>query len=100
MFRANEFIDKSVLELKNKISGKALIAFSGGVDSTVATVLVNRAIGNQLVAVHVDTGYMRKNESKQVKEMMEDLSLNYRFIDASKDFYAVLKNVKLLEESS
>jgi len=94
MFRANEFIDKSVLELKNKISGKALIAFSGGVDSTVATVLVNKAIGNQLVAVHVDTGYMRKNESKQVKEMMEDLSLNYRFIDASKDFYAVLKNVR------
>jgi GMP synthase (glutamine-hydrolysing) len=47
-----------------------------------------------LIAVHVDTGYMRKNESEEVKKMMDGLSLNYRFIDASKDFYNALKNVK------
>ena len=94
MFDANDFLNKTVIELKKKIDGKALIAFSGGVDSTVATVLVNKAIGDQLIAVHVDTGYMRKNESADVKKMMEGLSLNYRFVDASKDFYNALKNVK------
>ncbi len=98
MFNAQEFITKSIEILKKEIKGKALIAFSGGVDSTVAAVLVNKAVGKQLIAVHVDTGYMRKNESIEVKKMMEDLSLNYRLVDASKDFYDSLKGVKDPEE--
>ena len=64
MFKAEKFIDETTAKLKKEISGKALIAFSGGVDSTVCASLVNKAIGKQLIAVHVDTGYMRKNESK------------------------------------
>ncbi len=98
MFNAQEFITKSIEILQKEIKGKALIAFSGGVDSTVAAVLVNKAVGKQLIAVHVDTGYMRKNESIEVKKMMEDLSLNYRLVDASKDFYDSLKGVKDPEE--
>jgi GMP synthase (glutamine-hydrolysing) len=94
MFNAEKFINKTVASLKEEITGKALIAFSGGVDSTVCAALVNKAIGKQLVAVHVDTGYMRKNESKNVKKLMERMKLNFRFIDASKEFYSNLKGVE------
>ncbi len=94
MFDAKKFIDKTVAKLKEDISGKALIAFSGGVDSTVSAVLVNRAIENQLIAVNVDTGYMRKNEPESIKKMMKELGLNFRFVDASKEFYRALKGVE------
>ena len=60
MFNAEKFIDETVAKLKEEVTGKALIAFSGGVDSTVCAALVNKAIGKQLIAVHVDTGYMEK----------------------------------------
>jgi GMP synthase (glutamine-hydrolysing) len=93
MFKADKFIEETVNNLKKEISGKALIAFSGGVDSSVCASLVNKAIGNNLVAVHVDTGYMRKNESSDVKKLMERMGLNSRFVDASKEFYSALKGV-------
>jgi GMP synthase (glutamine-hydrolysing) len=94
MFKAEKFIDETSAKLKEEISGKALIAFSGGVDSTVCAALVNKAIGKQLIAVHVDTGYMRKNESKNVKKLMEKMDLNYRFINASEEFYSALKGIE------
>lgn len=94
MFDAEKFIEDAIPKLKDEIKGKALIAFSGGVDSTVCAALVNRAIGDRLIAVHVDTGYMRKNESKNVIETMEEFGLNYRFIDASKEYYNALKGIE------
>ncbi len=94
MFNAERFIEKTTVNLQKEITGRALIAFSGGVDSTVCAALVNKAIGKQLIAVHVDTGYMRKNEPAQVKKMMENLSLNYRFVDASKEYYLALKDIE------
>lgn len=71
-----------------------MISFSGGVDSTVCAALVQKAIGKRLIAVHVNTGYMRKGESEQVQSMMKNLSLNYRVIDASNDYYTALKGVQ------
>lgn len=94
MFKAEKFIDETTVKLKEENSGKALIAFSGGVDSTVCAALVNKAIGKQLIAVHVDTGYMRKNESVNVKKLMEKMELNYRYVDASKEFYSALKGIE------
>jgi GMP synthase (glutamine-hydrolysing) len=94
MFNAEKFIEKTIPNLQKDIQRKSLIAFSGGVDSTVCAALVNKAIGDRLIAVHVNTGYMRKNEPEQVKQMMEDMSLNYRFVDASKEYYAALKGVE------
>lgn len=94
MFDAEKFIQKTVSKLKEEVTGKALIAFSGGVDSSVCAALAYKAIGKQLIAVHVDTGYMRKDESKNVKKLMEKIGLNYHFIDASKDFYTALKGVE------
>jgi GMP synthase (glutamine-hydrolysing) len=94
MFNAEKFIEKTVSQLQKEVKGKALIAFSGGVDSTVCTALVNKAIGDGLVAVHVDTGYMRKDESENVKKLMKNLGLNFSFIDASKEYYSALKGVE------
>jgi len=94
MFDADKFIKEIIPKLKDDIEGKALIAFSGGVDSAVCAALVHKAIGKKLVAVHVDTGYMRKDESKNVKKMMENIGLNYRFIDASQEYYDALKGIE------
>jgi GMP synthase (glutamine-hydrolysing) len=94
MFTAEKFIEKTVASLQKEITGRALIAFSGGVDSTVCAALVNRAIGSELIAVHVNTGYMRKHESESVVRMMEELSLNYRYVDAGTEYYAALKGVE------
>jgi len=94
MFNAEKFIEKTVSNLKKEIKGKALIAFSGGVDSAVAATLTKKAIGDQLIAVHVDTGYMRRGESENVKKLMGKIGLNFRFIDASDDYYISLKNIE------
>ncbi|OYT29039.1 GMP synthase [Thermoplasmatales archaeon ex4572_165] len=93
MFKAEQFIKENVEHLKKTVKGKALIAFSGGVDSAVCAELVHKAIGNDLIAVHIDTGFMRKNESAQVKDLMKDLELNFKFIDASKQYFTKLKGV-------
>ena len=93
MFNPEVFIEENNKKLQEIIKGKALIAFSGGVDSTVCAALVNNAIGDRLIAVHVDTGYMRKNEGDEVKKLMESMGLNYRFIDASKEYFSALKGV-------
>ena len=94
MFNAEKFIEKTVYNLKKEIKERALIAFSGGVDSAVAATLTKKAIADQLIAVHVDTGYMRKGESENVKRLMGELGLNFRFIDASDEYYKSLKNVE------
>jgi GMP synthase (glutamine-hydrolysing) len=93
MFDPEKFTKEAIDKLKEDITGKAIIAVSGGVDSTVAAVLVNRAVGGKLLAVHVDTGYMRKKGSAGVIKLMERMGLNFRFVDASQEFYAALKGV-------
>lgn len=98
MFNSDKFITNTISTLKHDISGKALIAFSGGVDSTVAAALANKAIGEDLIAIHVDTGYMRKNESKDVINLMKNLGINYRFVDAGQDFIQALKGIVDPEE--
>ena len=93
MFKPEIIIDEIVQKLKKDIKGKTLIAFSGGVDSAVCASLVNKAIGDELIAVNVDTGFMRKNEPESIKKLMKDMNLNYRFIDASDVFFNALKGV-------
>jgi len=73
MFKPEKFIEKTIDQLKETIDDKAIIAFSGGVDSSVAAALVNKAVGDKLLAVHVDTGYMRKHESTDVVTLMREL---------------------------
>jgi len=93
MFDVDKFIEEAVADLQSKLTGKTVIGASGGVDSTVAAVLADRAIGDLLVAVYVDTGYMRKGETEMIENMLKDLGLNYRVIDASGEFFEALKGV-------
>ncbi len=91
MFDPQEFVQEKIEELRTKITGKAIIACSGGVDSTVAAVLVDRAIGDRLLTVYVDTGLMRKGETEDVRRMFDNLNVHYRIVDAKDEFFAALK---------
>lgn len=84
----DEFIKKSIEEIKSKVGNKkALCALSGGVDSSVAAVLVHRAIGDQLVNVFVDHGLLRKNERQQVEKVFRDeFHMNLIVVDARERF--------------
>jgi len=93
MFDPEKFIEQTVKELKDRIKGKAIIGTSGGVDSTTAAILVNRAIGEDLRCVLVDTGYMRKNEIENNERMLRKLGLNVLVVDAKERFYAKLKGI-------
>ncbi len=89
------FIEESISKIKS-IAGtsKVICALSGGVDSTVAAVLVEKAIGINLICIHIDTGLMRKNESKLIKEMFKDkFNLQIIHIDASETFLDNLKGI-------
>ena len=67
-----DFISRSIEEIKSKVGDKkALCALSGGVDSSVAAVLVHKAIGDNLVCVFVDHGLLRKNEREEVEKYLE-----------------------------
>ena len=92
-FDPAKFTDEAVDGLKTELTDKAIIAASGGVDSTVAAVLAARAVGDNLLAIYVDTGYMRLDESKFVSSMLEDLGVQHKVIDASERFYEGLKGV-------
>jgi GMP synthase (glutamine-hydrolysing) len=87
------FIEEKIGEISERVGGeKALCALSGGVDSTVAAFLVNRAIGKNLICVHIDNGLMRKNESKDIIKNFKN-QLNPKFIDGSDTFLKRLKGV-------
>ena len=92
---SQNFIDSSISEIKERVGdAKVICALSGGVDSTVAAVLVKKAIGDNLICIHIDTGLMRKNESHEIGEIFhEKLNLNYIHIDASEKFINRLKNI-------
>jgi len=92
-FAPEKFTEETIESLKTELTDKAIIAASGGVDSTIAAVLASRAVGDNLLAIYVDTGYMRLNESQFVSSMLEELGVNYKVIDASKRFYERLEGV-------
>ena len=98
MYSPEKFTEETIENLRQTITGKAIIAASGGVDSTVAAVLGHRAIGERLVAVYVDTGYMRKGEGEEIRKMLTGLGLNLRYIEAAEEFYKALKSVVDPEE--
>jgi GMP synthase (glutamine-hydrolysing) len=85
------FIDEKIKDIQNKVGDdKVLLAMSGGVDSTVAAFLVNKAIGKNLVCIHIDNGLMRKNESKDILKYFKS-KLNLKFIDGSEEFLRRLR---------
>ena len=93
MFDAESFVKEQIAIVRERIEGNAIIACSGGVDSTVAAAIVNEAIGERLLTIYVDTGLMRKGETDEVKAMLEDIGLNFKIVDASDDFFKALEGV-------
>jgi len=93
MFDSKKFVDEAVGSIASKITGNAIIACSGGVDSMVAATLASKAVGNRLLAVFVDTGLMRKGETEEVRAMLAEMGINFKIVDASAEFFSALKDV-------
>jgi len=91
---AASFVDTTVAELKEQLGqDRVILGLSGGVDSSVAAVLLNRAIGDRLTCIFVDHGMLRKNEFRQVMDDYRGLGLNVIGVDASEKFFADLAGV-------
>ena len=85
------FVEETVAQLREQIGeDKVVLGLSGGVDSSVAALLLHKAIGNQLTCIFVDTGLLRKNEFSDVMHSYKDMGLNVIGVDASAKFYADL----------
>ena len=97
---ANKFIEESVKELKEQIKDdKVILALSGGVDSNVVAALLNKAIGQNLICIHVNHGLLRKNESAEVIETFRNkMNLNLIYLDVEDYFLKKLSGVSDPEE--
>ena len=93
-WNASSFIETTVAQLKEQLGNdKVVLGLSGGVDSSVAAVLLNKAIGRNLTCIFVDHGMLRKNEFKNVLHDYECLGLNVIGVDASEKFFNELAGV-------
>ncbi|MDI6844663.1 MAG: glutamine-hydrolyzing GMP synthase [Candidatus Saccharicenans sp.] len=87
-----KFIERQVEEIRETVgSQKAISALSGGVDSSVATVLAHRAVGPQLKTIFIDHGLMREKEPEEVKNVFSRLGIEIEIIDARNEFFEALK---------
>jgi len=94
------YITRAIEKIQAEVGDeKVVLGLSGGVDSSVAAMLIHKAIGNQLTCIFVDTGLLRKNEDKKVMETYgKHYQMNIKMIDASSQFLKALKNVSDPEE--
>jgi len=93
-WRMEDFVEKAVQEIKQTVGhGKAIIALSGGIDSSVTTALAAKALGKNLTAVFVDHGFMREKEPEFVKNTFEKLDVNFVSVGARKRFFEKLRGV-------
>jgi GMP synthase (glutamine-hydrolysing) len=94
-WNAASFIETQIKQIREKVgSDEVILALSGGVDSTVAAVLLERAIGNQLHCIHIDTGLMRMNESKNIVELFKKhFKIPITLVEAETLFLERLKGI-------
>lgn len=99
MLNVKEFIENSLEEIKKTVGANNVIsACSGGVDSTVTTYLVHKAVGKKLLAVFIDDGLRREGEPEFVMQTLKSLGIKAKYIDAKKEFFATLKGKTDAEE--
>ena len=94
-WRMEDLIEHRIQEIKDKVGDqRVLLGLSGGVDSSVTAILLDKAIGKNLICVFVDNGLLRKNEAKDVESLFkEKMNLNLLVVDAKKIFYRHLKGI-------
>lgn len=93
-FTPGAFVDEIVAEMKEKLGNdKVVLGLSGGVDSTVAAVLLHKAIGKNLYCIFVNNGLLRKNEFENVLHQYKDMGLNVKGVDATDRFMAALEGI-------
>jgi len=93
MFDVEAFVSEAEGVIKDTARGRTVIGASGGVDSTVAAAVAHGALGDLLVPVFVDTGYMRKNEARDVKAIFDSIGADLLVVDASERFFEALEGV-------
>ena len=94
MFDTSEFIEESIATIRESIDDVAIIACSGGVDSTVAAVIANQAVGDLLHCVYVDTGFMRKGETEEIEALLAAQGIkNLVAVKAADRYFAALKGI-------
>lgn len=96
MVKTEKFIPKAIERIKNEIEGRAIIALSGGVDSSVCAELAYRAIGERLYPIYIDTGLMRKGETEKIAHIFSHMNLD--IVHAKDRFMGALKGVTDPEE--
>ena len=87
------FVEEAIESVKSLVDGKAVIGASGGVDSSVAAVIAAEALGDDLRAVFVDTGYLRLGEPENVCAMLRRMGVNLHFAEAGPRFYKALEGI-------
>ncbi len=93
-FTPNAFVEDIVVELREKVQNdKVVLGLSGGVDSTVAAVLLHKAIGKNLYCIFVNNGLLRKNEFENVLQQYQGMGLNVKGVDASARFLTALEGI-------
>ncbi len=95
----HNFAEQTITDLKKKLADdKVILGLSGGVDSSVAAMLLHKAIGSNLICIFVDNGLLRKNEFEEVLHGYKDMGLNVQGVNAKDDFYKILEGVSDPEE--
>lgn len=93
-YSLDDYIDTQIKLIREKVGDKkVLLGLSGGVDSSVVAALISKAIPDQLLCVYVDHGFMRKDETKQIKETFAPLPLKLQVVDASQNFLSKIAGV-------
>ena len=93
MVEPKDFVEEAEQNIKDNLIGKGILACSGGQDSTLLAVIANRAAGERVLTVFINTGLLREGETERVEQIFQRYKLNYRIVDAYERFLENLKGV-------